>query len=363
MDDVSARGHLWSVVLAGGDGVRTQELVRRWLGAEKPKQYCAFVGSRSMFQHTFDRAALLTPPQRVVIVAARHHQQEVRAQLEGRAPGLVLLEPEKLDTAAGVLLPLTYILARDPGATVAIFPSDHFVYPEDRFLENVERALRASELLSGRPVLLAAKPDSLELEYGWIQPGQRLAWTGTDVIRAVHSFVEKPDEAHARMVKTTGGLWNTMVLVGKAERIWDLGETSSPEMMRLFRRLRDAIDTAEELRVLDAIYGVMPRRNFSSHLLQCAPERLAVMEMRGVLWSDWGHPQRIVQTLEKIGARPAFAEGHLPAFEEAKVRWATPRSSGRRGYEVQDRMGIGLARGWMGRRENEKEGKGAPSVV
>ncbi len=29
-----------------------------------------------------------------------------------------------------------------------------------------------------------------------------------------------------------------------------------------------------------------PRRDFSSHLLQCAPERLAVMEMTDILWSD-----------------------------------------------------------------------------
>lgn len=67
------RGNVWSIVLAGGDGVRTKEFIRRWLGYEKPKQYCAFVGSRSMFQHTLDRAARLTPWERMVVVAARHH--------------------------------------------------------------------------------------------------------------------------------------------------------------------------------------------------------------------------------------------------------------------------------------------------
>ena len=33
-----ARGHLWSIVLAGGDGVRTSAFIRRWLGSAKPKQ-------------------------------------------------------------------------------------------------------------------------------------------------------------------------------------------------------------------------------------------------------------------------------------------------------------------------------------
>ena len=55
------RGNLWSIVLAGGDGLRTKDFIRRWCGHEKPKQYCAFAGARSMFQHTLDRAVRLTP--------------------------------------------------------------------------------------------------------------------------------------------------------------------------------------------------------------------------------------------------------------------------------------------------------------
>jgi hypothetical protein len=37
MKDRAERGNLWSIVLAGGDGVRIKEFIRRWLGYEKPK--------------------------------------------------------------------------------------------------------------------------------------------------------------------------------------------------------------------------------------------------------------------------------------------------------------------------------------
>jgi len=67
----NAQENLWSIVLAGGDGGRTKEFIRHWLGYEKPKQYCTFVGSRSMFQHTLDRAARLTPWERVVVGGIR----------------------------------------------------------------------------------------------------------------------------------------------------------------------------------------------------------------------------------------------------------------------------------------------------
>ena len=305
-------GNLWSIVLAGGDGVRTKKFVHHWLGHEKPKQYCVFVGSRSMFQHTLDRAARLTPWERVVVVAARHHQDEVWPQLDGRPIGMVLLQPKNVDTAAGIFLPLTYILAHDPQATVVIYPSDHFISPEDSFLSAVDHAVRGSTGLGGRPVLLAARPDDLELEYGWIKPGRCLGWIGEATIQAVETFFEKPDEATAHEARATGSLWNTMVLAAKGRNLWSLGRKCFPDLMARFEHLKEAIDTAEELRVLDAIYEAMPCRNFSSHLLQCAPKQLAVMEMRDVLWSDWGHPKRITDILDKIGKPWAFAKEPLP---------------------------------------------------
>ena len=65
---------LWSVVLAGGSGERLQSLVQRWLGQHKPKQYCTFLGTRSMFQHTLDRSDRIVAPERRVTIIARDHE-------------------------------------------------------------------------------------------------------------------------------------------------------------------------------------------------------------------------------------------------------------------------------------------------
>jgi mannose-1-phosphate guanylyltransferase len=324
MEDATKNGHeqgnLWSIVLAGGDGVRTKQFIRCWLGYEKPKQYCILVGSRSMFQHTLDRAARLTPWERTVVVAARHHQAEVWPQLDGRPAGMVLLQPKNVDTVAGIFFSLTYILARDPQATVVIDPSDHFIFPEDAFLSAVDHAVRESNGMGGRPVLLAARPNGLELEYGWIKPGRCLGRSVEMSTHAVETFFEKPDESTAHEVRTTGGLWNTMVLAAKGRNLWSLGQKCLPEIMACFERLKVAIDTAKELKVLDAIYDAMPCRNFSSHLLECVPERLAVMEMRHVFWSDWGHPKRITDTLNKLGKQRAVAGEPLPLIYQERGR-------------------------------------------
>jgi mannose-1-phosphate guanylyltransferase len=55
----------------------------------------------------------------------------------------------------------------------------------------------------------------------------------------------------------------------------------------------------------------MPAKNFSSDLLQRVPEKLAVVELTGVLWSDWGKPERIAETLRRIDRRPAFPLTYL----------------------------------------------------
>ena len=80
MNRGNGKDKLWSIVLAGGEGERLKPFVQRWLGRHRPKQYCTFIGTRSMFQHTLDRADQITAPKNKVTVVGRTHQREARAQ-------------------------------------------------------------------------------------------------------------------------------------------------------------------------------------------------------------------------------------------------------------------------------------------
>lgn len=302
---------LWSIILAGGNGVRMQPMIQQWLGRPKPKQYCTFVGTRSMFQHTVDRAIRLTNPERTVTVIARKHEPEAWSQLDGRVCGKILVQPKNCGTGPGIFLPLTYIRAKEPNGTVVIYPSDHFIYPEDRFLETVELAEWVAERMPHRPILLAATAGRLELEYGWILPDHVHSIVDGYRLCAVRKFLEKPNVTQARQALAGNGMWNTLILVTKIEAIWSLGWEYFPEMMVLFERLEKVIGTSEECTVLNAIYGVMPDKDFSFDLLQHVPQRLMSLELSGVLWSDWGQPDRIEKTLAKLNKKPAFSMNYL----------------------------------------------------
>lgn len=301
------RGRLWAIVLAGGEGGRMQPFLRQWLGQDKPKQYCVFTGTRSMFQHTIDRITQLIPLERIVVVAARHHQHELYTQIEGRPVGTILLQPKNQDTAADVFLPLTHILARDPDATVVVFPSDHFVYPEGALLDAVERAVFACRFMIVQPILIGTISDDPEIQRGWIQPGNSLGWTGKYPICSVEYIGNSAPQRHGP-AEQAGRLCDTMILVTKARRLWQLGRETFHELMPLFERLKSAIDTPEEPRALDALHAAMSAQDFSTRLLQSNPTQSAVMELRDAMWSAWDHPARVKNSLQRIGKCPAWVD-------------------------------------------------------
>lgn len=303
-DEGTIISHLWSIVLAGGEGTRLAPMIKQWLGKERPKQYCTFTGTRSMLQHTVDRADCLASPEQRVTVVGAHHEEEATGQLHQRG-GKLVLQPANRDTAAGIYLPLTYVRAADPEATVVIYPSDHFIRHEAEFVEAVRHAVQVVDLMKDRLVLLGMKPDGKELEYGYIRQDRHLGQYGAHALWTVGRFIEKPG---AQMAQVLGKdvLWNTMVIVAKVETLWSLGMKVLPSMMRLFETFQPAIGSPSEWQVLDGLYTRMPVRNFSTDLLEQVPHKVAALEVNGVGWSDWGRMERIVESLRQIGKAPVF---------------------------------------------------------
>ena len=116
MNSIHEARDFWSIILAGGNGERLKPMVQRWLGRHRPKQYCTFIGTRSMFQHTLDRSDRIVPPERRVAIIARDHRDEAWPQLSSRPKGRVILQPSNRETAAGIFLGLTHVRAHRPSS-------------------------------------------------------------------------------------------------------------------------------------------------------------------------------------------------------------------------------------------------------
>jgi len=81
------------------------------------------------------------PPAAHMVVLSDEHRPEIEQHLVHWPGEYVIVQPENRDTTAGILLPLVHIASRDPAATVAIFPSDHFIANEQRFIDCVRYAV------------------------------------------------------------------------------------------------------------------------------------------------------------------------------------------------------------------------------
>jgi len=317
---------LWGLVLAAGDGKRLRNYIRETRGEDLPKQYVNFVGRRSMLEHTFDRAERLIPARQLITVGGKDHlrYEAARRPLAPRAPENVIVQPANRETGPGILLPLLHLYKRCPEAIVAVFPSDHFILEEDRFMDHVALAARAVAHEPSRFVLLALEAQDPETEYGYIVPHDNDDRLNIWGIRGTASFVEKPDAAAARALVDTGALWNTMIMVFKARTLLNLFEKFCPTLYLSFGRIFDAIGSVHEAKTIHEVYQQLEPMNFSKSVLERVmtpgDATLSVLPVLRVFWSDWGSPERLLEGRKLLAeSRPntlAVGRRHVPMLKK-----------------------------------------------
>lgn len=289
---------VWGIVLAAGEGVRVRTFLQQLCGGRGIKQFCAVVGRRSMLQHTLERVERLIPRERILVVVSADHRHEVAQQLAQWPAGNVIYQPINRGTGPGILLPLAYVTHRDPTATVAVFPSDHFIVEEARFMATVERAVVEAQQFPHELVLLGMAPDRVEDGYGWIEPG---AATAERRSLPVRKFVEKPSFSRASQLLARGGLWNTLVFTVQVSTLWELFRAVAPELCQTFNTIRFMLNLSYEPSFTAYAYEGMGTLNFSSEVCERLATRLRVLPAPPVGWSDWGSEERILASLVRIG--------------------------------------------------------------
>jgi len=323
--------HCWAVILAGGEGMRLRPLVRRMLGADRPKQYVRLLGERTLLRQTLDRVSLAIPEERTLVVTVRRHAGYIAEEFSGGTHLRILAQPLDRGTAAGVLYPAHWIAWRNPEATVAIFPSDHFLLGETSFMAHVAEVVAWVEKHPERLVLLGAPPSSPEVEYGWIEPGEAFGDVSTGPVRAVRQFWEKPSVARARACLESGHLWNTSVLVGKVATLVQTGWQALPGLSDRLAHIEPFVGTPEEADAVRQAYELMPRANFSKDVLEAAGDALAVSRLPRIVWSDLGSPHRVMEALTRMRIRPEWALQAATILDETLQADATARGTGRSG--------------------------------
>lgn len=329
--------NVWAVVLAGGEGTRVRSFLKQLCGGSGLKQFSTIIGKRSMLQCTLDRIVQLIPPERVLVVVSSQHRDDAEKQLAHWPRENIIYQPMNRDTAPGIFLPLAHITNRDPTATVLVFPSDHFILDEVRFLGAVRKALAELKKNPSKLILLGMTPqEGEETEYGYIVGAARTSQR--DEISPVCGFVEKPPLPQARDLIERGALWNTMVFAVDNGVLWDMAQRTSPALYHAFRLIQLTLRNGGSAQSLEHIYEVIPQVNFSSAICEPLAAKLCVLAVPDVGWSDWGTAGSILRTLKKLGRFDALNDRLNPA--QVHPAWhSSKRSAGR---AAMDRASLGV---------------------
>ena len=274
------------VILAGGSGTRFWPRSRR----AHAKQVLALDGERSMLQQTVERLKPLASLEKTWIVTNEYLAQEIAEQLPGLPAEQIVQEPVARNTAPACGLAAFLIERDNPSAVLGVFPSDHVIADEPRFLKALAKGITVAAA-GENIVVLGIEPSRAETGYGYIETGDL---TPDDAALHVRRFIEKPNQNRAEEFVAAGNYyWNSGMFLWSARTLANAVREHLPETAPLLESIAAAWGTPQFDEVfrttypkcenISVDYAVLePRSAKGEHLskLYCIPAEFS--------WNDLG---------------------------------------------------------------------------
>jgi len=274
------------VILAGGSGTRFWPRSRR----ARAKQVLALDGERSMLQQTVERLKPLAGLDKTWIITNEFLAHEIADQLPALPAMQLVQEPVARNTAPACGLAAFLIERQNPDAVLGIFPSDHVIGDEPRFLKALQKGI-ALAAKPGTMVVLGIEPTRAETGYGYIETGD---YTRDESALHVRRFTEKPNQHRAEEFVAAGNYyWNSGIFLWSARTLANAVREHLPETAPLLESIAAAYGTPEFEEVFHSLYPkcenisvdyavLEPRSAKGEHLshLYCLPAEFS--------WNDLG---------------------------------------------------------------------------
>jgi mannose-1-phosphate guanylyltransferase len=306
------------VILAGGSGTRFWPRSRR----AHAKQVLVLDGDRSMIQQTVERLMPLATLKQTWVITNEYLAHEITEQLQGVPANQIIQEPAARNTAPACGLAAFLIERENPDAVLGIFPSDHVISDEPRFLKALEKGI-ALAATGDNIVVLGIEPTRAETGYGYIETGD---YTREDAALHVRRFTEKPNQNRAEEFVAAGNYyWNSGIFLWSARTLANAIRDHMPETAPLLESIAAAYgtpqfeqifhDTYPKCENISVDYAVLePRSAKGEHLsdLYCIPAEFAWNDLGS--WASLYEYQKETRQLGDSEGNVTETGGHL-AFD------------------------------------------------
>ncbi|MGL5787485.1 MAG: mannose-1-phosphate guanylyltransferase, partial [Bacteroidales bacterium] len=295
----------YCVIMAGGVGSRFWPLSRE----SKPKQFVDALGvGKTFIQMTYERFAELIPAENFVVVTGEKYKELVLEQLPMLKSEQVLTEPCRRNTAPCIASATWYIKQQNPNATIVVTPSDQLVLNVPEFVKVIKSDL-AFAAEKEALVTIGITPTFPATGYGYIQ-----VTGGSDVIRKVEAFKEKPDLDTAKQFIDLGNyVWNSGMFIWSVSTIEKAFRTYLPEIAEEFDL---AYNHGGSQETIDKAFSACPSVSIDYGVMEKANEVYVSPAEFG--WSDVGTWGSLYDQLEKHTADNAVS-GSETIFLESEA--------------------------------------------
>ncbi|MGD0293981.1 MAG: mannose-1-phosphate guanylyltransferase [Terracidiphilus sp.] len=235
------------VILAGGSGTRFWPRSRR----AHAKQVLALDGERSMIQQTVERLKPLAGLDKTWVITNEYLAQEIASQLKGIPAGQIVREPVARNTAPACGLAAFLIERQNPDAVLGVFPSDHVIADEPRFLKTLQKGIAVASA-GDNIVVLGIEPTRAETGYGYIETTD---YTRDDSALHVRRFIEKPNQNRAEEFVNAGNyFWNSGMFLWSSRTLANAVREHLPETAPLLETIAAAYGTPQFDEVFRTVY-------------------------------------------------------------------------------------------------------------
>jgi len=278
---------LHAMIMAGGGGTRFWPRSRE----ERPKQFLALGGERTLLQMALDRVEAQVPPERSWVITGAAYGAETSRQLPTVPADHIVGEPCRRDTAAAVALGSALIAREDPSAIAIVTPADHVIEPVQEF----RRAAHVAEQMAAEHlnalITFGITPTYPAVGYGYIHRAGALTTRQGVAVYRVHGYKEKPPEKLAEEYVASGEyFWNAGIFVWRTATVLDALRQLKPAMHAAVERIADAWRTPRRDEVLRREFEAIERTSIDfavmEHAAEAGKEVLAVQAT--YRWDDVG---------------------------------------------------------------------------
>ncbi len=295
------------VVFCGGFGTRMWPMSRQ----AYPKQFQPLLGDKSFFRESIERVRLTFKPEDIFISVSAEHVDWVKKQAPEIPQENIIVEPERRDTLGAVAYSAAFVDKRFPSSLVAfVWGADHLVREKEKF----NRLLRdAAGVCQDHEAIckVDVKPDSPTTALGWIKIGKEIGTIAGCRVFEFEKHIEKPDpETAETMFKKKDYLINTGYFVSRTSVILSLLERYNPECFKHIVKIKEAIGTRDEEKVLKKEYSQIAKTSFDYGFFEKVPPG-SMYEIPSELgWYDVGTWDLLYEALA-IGQRQNITKGDV----------------------------------------------------